>query len=342
MGGSIIEVAKRAGVSPATVSRVMNHPEAVDDKKIAAVKEAIEFYQYQPNQFGRGLVKQNSRMIGVYFTYGGQALFDVAYNLELLKGIQSVLDRQDYSMVLIHEEEGKEKTGKFMSYVSQKKIDGLILSSISPESSAKREYDRLLDDGYPMVYIGRKFHQNGLNVYAQYEKYMYQMLRELFLAGHRKILVFDFELHNHYLRDVYDRVKRELPELQVIFELQQGMDFLKTRSQIFHQVNMYVLEQGCTAVCGPAMEDMPFLLGIFKELNLNIPQDVSVIGVEHREGAGESLFPGVSAFSVPAREMGEAAAKMLIQRMEGQEPKLRSWEFDTGYKRRQSVMVIPS
>ena len=66
MTASIYDVAKRAGVSISTVSRILNNSANVSDKKVQAVKEAMEYYQYEPNQFGRGLVKQRSNMIGVY------------------------------------------------------------------------------------------------------------------------------------------------------------------------------------------------------------------------------------------------------------------------------------
>ena len=56
MNASIHDVAKRAGVSISTVSRVINNSAGVKDSKVAAVREALEYYDYQPSQFGRGLV----------------------------------------------------------------------------------------------------------------------------------------------------------------------------------------------------------------------------------------------------------------------------------------------
>ena len=68
MTASIYDVAKRAGVSISTVSRIMNGSANVSEVKKAAVQEAMEFYQYEPNQFARGLVKQRSNLIGIYFS----------------------------------------------------------------------------------------------------------------------------------------------------------------------------------------------------------------------------------------------------------------------------------
>ena len=78
MEPSIRDVARRAGVSAATVSRILNGTAAVSEKKAQAVREAVEYYSYEPNQFARGLKKQSSRMIGVYFPAVGGSVFGQA------------------------------------------------------------------------------------------------------------------------------------------------------------------------------------------------------------------------------------------------------------------------
>ena len=98
MTASIYDVAKRAGVSISTVSRILNNSANVSDKKVQAVKEAMEYYQYEPNQFGRGLVKQRSNMIGVYTPFHSGSVFESSYTLELLKGIERVLTRHNYGI----------------------------------------------------------------------------------------------------------------------------------------------------------------------------------------------------------------------------------------------------
>lgn len=338
MGISIRDVAKRAGVSISTVSRVMNNSATVDDEKVMAVKEAMEFYDYQPNQFGRGLVKQNSKMIGVYFahTYG---LFDSTYNLELLKGIQKVLDRFKYSMVLIHEDGGYQEGKKFLDYASQKKIDGLILSSIAVNTQAEIAYKKLLEDRFPMTYIGRSFHKNGSNVYAQYERYMYQMIEKFYMAGHKKILIYIYELHHGYIKDVLDKVGQHMVDMHVYIEYQSGDIYINAREQIRDQIHFYVTEKGCTAIGYPHMDHMNLILGICQELKISIPKDLSIIGVEHREMEGSTYFPSINAFYVPAKEMGEAAAEMLIQGIEKGTISEISRELKTSYMARDSVLT---
>ena len=107
MAGSIRDVAKRAGVSVSTVSRILNQSAGVSSKKTAAVREAMEYYHYVPSQFGRSLAKQQSWMIGVYYPYTAQgSLFNNSANIEVLRGHDSVIADSRYSILLINESEG--------------------------------------------------------------------------------------------------------------------------------------------------------------------------------------------------------------------------------------------
>ena len=81
MGVSIHDVAKRAGVSISTVSRVINKSAGVKESKAAAVREALEYFDYQPSQFGRGLVTGNSMIIGVYSPFSDGSMFENGYLL---------------------------------------------------------------------------------------------------------------------------------------------------------------------------------------------------------------------------------------------------------------------
>ena len=109
MSASIHDVAKRAGVSISTVSRVINHSAGVKESKTAAVLEAMEYYNYQPSQFGRGLVTGSSRIVGVYSPLPGGAMFQDGYMLECLRGIESALSKSPYSLLLIGEVNAIEK-----------------------------------------------------------------------------------------------------------------------------------------------------------------------------------------------------------------------------------------
>ena len=191
MNASIHDVAKRAGVSISTVSRVINNSAGVKDSKAAAVREALEYYDYQPSQFGRGLVTGSSKMIGVYSPLANGSMFENGYLLECLRGIDNVIRESDYSLLLINEaagyEENRKAKPKFIDYVSQKRIDGLIVLTIPSDGRLEGSLSAIIEEDFPVGYIGKRFSEKGMNVYASYEEYILDGIRRLYEKGHRRI-----------------------------------------------------------------------------------------------------------------------------------------------------------
>lgn len=342
MPASIYEVAQRAGVSISTVSRILNNSANVSDKKVRAVKEAMEHYQYEPNQFGRGLVKQRSNIIGVYFPYHSGSVFESAYNLELLKGIEQILSRQNYSMILLSESEeysGIMKGGpRFLEYVKQRKIDGLLLSGLTSKSMEEEAFKQILEEGYPVVYIGKRFHEKGINVYARFESYMCSMLETAYQNGHHKILLYLYEAHQSNLQSIVTKTKTVMPELQLQVLVLPGLT--GAREALTEDIHKYILDEGYTAICSPGIEMTQVLLSICGELQISVPAMVSILSVEHKPGDGELLFPQISSFYVPAKEMGSGAAELLLDAVENRTSGDTSREYETRYISRRSIRQL--
>jgi len=339
LSASIYDVAKRAGVSISTVSRFLNGSAAVSEKKAQAVQEAMEFFQYEPNQFARGLVKQSSNMIGVYFPEGNGSMFDFTYNLELLKGVEQALAYQNYSMVLLGESKGfsrrRRQMPKYLEYVKQKRLDGLILSGLSDQQVKHEVFQQIMEEDFPVVYIGKRIHEKGLNIYAQFEQYHVDMVRTLYQYGHRKILMFIAGFHAYYLQEIADKVQDQMPEVTLYpVLLESGED---DRGQMMQAVRQYVTGVACTAISTGGIEDTQILLSVCAELQISVPNQVSVISVEHRRGAGQLLFPKISAYFVPAQTMGSSAAELLIRGIRGEEIEENSIEYNSVYIPRDSI-----
>lgn len=339
MTASIYDVAKRAGVSISTVSRIMNGSANVSEVKKAAVQEAMEFYQYEPNQFARGLVKQRSNLIGIYFPLASSSMFESTYNLELLKGIEKVLTYQNYNMVLINEmEEYRNRSKavpKYLEFVRQKRIDGLILSGLSDKSMREAVFKQIMDEEYPLVYIGKRIHLKGLNVYAQFEHYSLAMIDVLRRQNHRKVLLYIMETHRHYLQEILRKAEEQMPELKVYPVILP--DQFPDRERMLSLTGSHVREKKCSAIISPGMDITQMLVGICAQLGLAVPDQVSLLSVEHKQGDGELLYPRISAFYVPAGNMGSGAAKLLLKAIRGEEPEERSIEYETGYIERDSI-----
>ena len=317
MSVSIKDVAKRAGVSTATVSRVMNQSAGVKSSKVQAVREALAYYDYQPSQFGRGLVTGNSRIIGVYSPLPQGNMFAEGYLLECLRGIDAVIRESQYSLLLINEPlayfEDPSAKPRFWAYAQQKKIDGLILLHVPQEERLKHAVENLLDQGFPAGYIGKRFHNGGVNVYAGYTAYMEDALEKLYKNGHRKILFIDAPFRNEDAQ-VAHRIMERYPDCHidiVTLEVNVGID------RIRKVMETYCVDAHCTAIlCDNLQVWVMGMIGALGQLKLNVPGDVSIISTEHVENQGAQMIPAVNCYYVPAMEMGRGIAQKLIDCLE--------------------------
>lgn len=341
MAASIYDVAKRAGVSISTVSRILNGSAAVSDKKAQAVREAVEFFQYEPNQFARGLVKKTSNLIGVYFPDGQLSIFDNSYHLELMKGIEQVLSYQNYSMVLLGETKEysrrKKQIPKYLEFVKQKRLDGLILSGLDGRHIETEVFQQLMDEDTPIVYIGKRIHEQGYNIYAQFEQYHVSMIGKLRENGHRNILLYMDRSQSYRLKSIMEQVRQEMPEILLYPVLIESETGDRMREQLRISVEQYIAGMQCTAIVSPTMENTQLLLSVCAELSISVPQQVSLISVEHRPNAGHLVYPRISAFYVPARDMGSGAAELLMQAIQGTEPDEETIEYESVYIERDSI-----
>lgn len=343
MAASIYDVAKRAGVSISTVSRILNNSAGVSEKKRKAVLEAVAYYQYEPNQFARGLVTQTTHMIGVYIPVIGDSssVFDGDYNLEMFKGIEETLNENGYSMVLICENRQRSQSAvpKYLEYIKQKRIDGLIMSSLGNLKGRRADEDafnEILEEGYPMVYIGKKVHKKGVNVYAQFEAYTMKMLDILRENGHSTILLYYQEVHQAYIEGILGKYRKLYPKLQLYPRLLMPDRFYDD-TLAYKDIKKYYGEKKVTAVCAVGIEQTQVLLNCCAKLDIKVPEQLSVISAEHKENQGSLLYPKISAFYVPARQMGRGAAKLLLENIKMPTMASASMEYQTVFCQRDSI-----
>ena len=342
MAASIYDVAAEAGVSIATVSRILNNSGTVSQKKTQAVYQAMEKLRYEPNQFARGLVKQRSDMIGVYLL-GGTSVFDSSYYVGLLKGIQNVLMYRNKCMALIVDPPDCRKrlkdTPYFMEMVRQRRIDGLILSAPMQELIPEQVISELAQMKFPVTYIGQRDDERFCSVYAQFIEYHLDMIRQLRGRGHRKILMYLGEFHRRYFLQIQARCREQWPDVELCTVFIGGA--VRTVQQYRADIQHYVLKNGCTAVCiSDAENGGTAILGAAAQLGIQVPRQLSIVAVTWRYEEGERVYPRLSAYLVPAEDMGAGAANLLLQQLDGGEIEKSCLEYKTVFIERDSICEI--
>ena len=177
---SIRDVAKLAGVSPSTVSRVINGTAKVDEEKMQRVLNAISETGFKPNEVARSLFKKSSRIIGVIAPDIENPFFT-----EMAKAIEGEAYARGYRMTLCYSENKPEKEKESIRMLSRMNADGIILMTNNEEIDAE-----VKDCGIPVVAVDRRINADGELAFVEADHYEGGKLaaRHLIQCGCRNIV----------------------------------------------------------------------------------------------------------------------------------------------------------
>ena len=121
---TIKDVAKKANVSVATVSRVINNKGYVNEETRQLVQTAITELSYIPNELARSLYNKHSKLIGVIVPH-----FDTQFYAELIEGIENAAMKLGYKIMLSNTQDNKQREADYIQIFQQYNIDGIIVAS---------------------------------------------------------------------------------------------------------------------------------------------------------------------------------------------------------------------
>ncbi|HEU4740960.1 MAG TPA: substrate-binding domain-containing protein [Meiothermus sp.] len=304
---TLSDVARAAGVSPSTVSRVINGTARVKPHKRDAVLKAIERLHYHPNILAKGLAQGRSLTIGVIT----QEISSPFYG-EMLKGVEQALEETPYHPIFASGHWRADQEEAALKVLVARQIDALVVMDGSvPE-------DRLLElvKTMPVVVVGRKI--PGLrclgidNVRGAYEG-----TQHLIELGHRRIAhIAGPQSHP----DAIDRLKgyqRALEDAGIAFDpaLVVEGDYLEPSGLLAVEA---LLARGAlfTAIFA-ANDQMAYGANVaLYRRGIRVPQDVSLVGFDDLPSS--SYFtPPLTTVRQPGLEMGWEAARMVLDLLEG-------------------------
>ena len=125
---NIYEIAREAGVSIATVSRVINHSNAVSEKSYRRVMDAVRKFNYVPNSTARSLSTSTSTSIGVVIPDINNPFFSL-----LLEGITRVADERGYHVLLFNTAENTDREHQVLQTMREHRLRGIIITPVSEQ-----------------------------------------------------------------------------------------------------------------------------------------------------------------------------------------------------------------
>lgn len=304
MSLSIKDVAQRAGCSIATVSRVLAGKGYISDDARQKVEAAVKELGYRPNRVARSLRAQKSRVIALILSDIRNPFFS-----EISRAVEHVAIRHGYSVLICNSDEDPQKEAHYLKLMEEEKVAGILLSPT--RASAKSIDPSLLP---PLVLFDRKFPKADLDsVVIDNEAAARKLTLTLLDGGYQKIVgIFgakSFTASNRIagFKSAFENCEgRMLGIYQVPAFEDEGSQLMKE-----------ILEKEPTVdavVCSSAL----LATGAYKTLKMKgirMPSEMGFVCFDDPSWAG-FVDPPVTALRQPAAAIGEAAAELLMKRIE--------------------------
>jgi LacI family transcriptional regulator len=327
---NIKDVAKRAGVSPATAARVAGKYGNVSETTRQRVLSAIQELGYQPDAIARSMVTRSTRTIGLVVTDITNPFF-----AELARGVESITWSQGYSLFLADTDEDIAREKAMISTMREKRVDGIILVPASSQYS--RHLSELVKEGTPLVLVDRAVSRLDVDrVMVDNEQGAYQAVSHLASLGHRRIAMI---LDNPAITTNTERLagyRRALKE----YGLQEDETLIlicRYTSQSAYQNIAQLLERSDRPTALFTANNFMTLgaLQAIYDNGLQVSKDIALVGFDDLDRGGINL-PKLTAVAQPVNEIGQLAAQRLITRMQGKTDSAQEYRLKTRFIIRES------
>lgn len=303
---TIVDVAKEAGVSYSTVSRVVNNKSYVKPETRARVVKAMTRLGYQANLQARSLAGGRSNVIGLLVTE-----LTTQYMGEIVSGIEEVLTAHQYELMLYTTHRKKAKESAFVNMMARGLADGLlIVLPREPEAYLRSLRQR----NFPYVLIDQfGIDEMDLSVTAANRDGGYQATNHLISLGHRRIGMITGWMDMISATHRLDGYRSALADHQIAYD--DKLVFLGdfTQSSGYRGANALLdLKDPPTAIF--ASNDMTALgvMDAVRDRGMRVAADISIIGFDDVPIAS-AVTPPLTTIRQPLSEMGLRATQMLVE-----------------------------
>ncbi|MEG0829246.1 MAG: LacI family DNA-binding transcriptional regulator [Anaerovoracaceae bacterium] len=309
---NIRHIAKTAGVSVATVSRVLNHPENVAPRTRAKIEEIIAEMGYTPNWFARGLNFNKTGTIGLMIPH----ILNSVY-MEIAKGVEDVAHHKDYITFMCNVENDAKKERKYLEQLIKRKVDGIVLICSSLE---KKDLDGIAEQNIPLVLVGEHKNIGGFHVVSVDCRLGARTgTKHLVDTGHKKIAMIygsHPEFENEFKIKGYQAI---LEEENITFRREYLKEVENTiEGGYLGAKKLLELEDPPDAVFTSSDLIAFGVMDAIKDKGLNIPEDVAVVGFENVR-MSNLVEPKLTTIDVPLHKMGVYASRLLFDIIENEE-----------------------
>ncbi|MBV4418803.1 LacI family transcriptional regulator [Clostridium tyrobutyricum] len=306
MAASIKDVAKEAGVSIATVSRVLNDVDVVNEETKRKVLEAIDKLGYRPNIIARSLKTQRTKTIGIIIPDISNQFYP-----EIVRGAEDVANIYDYNIMLCNTDLDFEKEMEYLRVLKEKMVDGVLYMSASLEPSILELIKQLQ---LTMVLVETANDNEDIpSVTIDNKKAAYDGVNYLIERGNKKVAYIGAHEDEENASAVrYIGYKEALKDNN--FSIDDNITCfggLKAKDG-YEGMNQILDKQSIDSVFCCSDEVAMGAINALRDRNIRVPEDVDVIGFGNIYSASV-FYPKITTVAQPMYDMGSVGMRMLIK-----------------------------
>lgn len=308
---TIYDVAKRAGVSTATVSKVLNGNGRVSKETIARVEGIIAELQYHPNIFASALKNNRTYTIGLLVP-------DITnpFCSKLIRTIEDEALSQGYSILIGSTDNMTEREMKLVKMLMRKQLDGIIIAA--SEFTGTALLTTLKQQDLRVIFIDRIIADSPYPIFAtDHYRGSYLVTEHLIELGHRKLAIF---LEPLYLRSSLERLRGFSAALEAHGLAQNSFQVLSGGfgAEAGYELAQQILQREELPTAIVATTDLIAIgaLQRFHERGIVVPQDISLVGYDDIPMA-KMMTPSLTTIEQPVSEMSKLVIESLLN--EGQQ-----------------------
>jgi len=311
MSVTIKDVARRAGVSPSTVSRVISKHPRISKETIERVTRVMEELGYHPNSMAKGLVSKATHILGVILPRPAEELFQNYFFHEVLRGILAQTNRSGYDLLIASGSTESDELETVKRLVRGRRVDGIILLS----SKTKDPLIQFLNEvRFPFVIIGRSPDFPDVptvdndNVQAAYDA-----TRHLINQGHERIGFVSGPQDLTVSQDRLAGYRRAMLEagLDISDDWIVEGEFLQETGYRAMSMLMNLPERPTALVVIDDIVAFGVLHGL-NELGYSVPQDICLVGFNNIS-LSEHTSPPLTSVDIGTYQIGYMTAQTLIK-----------------------------
>lgn len=313
---TILDIAKELDISFSTVARALNDNPAISKTTTKVVKETAKRMGYQRNSLASSLRSGKTQTVGVLVPR-----LDVSFFSSVVQGIETVMNQNNYTILLYQSQESAEKENKGIEAFLRSRVEGIV-ASISLETESSEVYEKITKRNIPLVFFDRV--PPGIEVPSvTIDDYKggFMATEHLIQAGYKRIVHINqyrnINVFEERLRGYLNALRKyEIPiEEELIMKGDFSLEFGKqcVRNLIDNNINFDAVF---------TLEDFT-AMGVMLELKAHgkrIPEDVGLVGFAN-EAFTSLVSPSLSTIDQRTADIGREVGLLLVRMLKAQEYK---------------------